>query len=135
MRPAIGSSACSPAACTRCPRRAGRRSPGRRSDQTGPTAADSPSATSVPATTSGDESRTGSLGRLAAMDAWPAPQVPALPGAGLPLRLHDTATGSTRTIDVGAEARLYVCGITPYDATHLGHAATYVAFDLVQRAW
>jgi L-cysteine:1D-myo-inositol 2-amino-2-deoxy-alpha-D-glucopyranoside ligase len=69
------------------------------------------------------------------MDAWPAPQVPALPGAGLPLRLHDTATESTRTIDVGAEARLYVCGITPYDATHLGHAATYVAFDLVQRAW
>jgi L-cysteine:1D-myo-inositol 2-amino-2-deoxy-alpha-D-glucopyranoside ligase len=32
-------------------------------------------------------------------------------------------------------ARLYVCGITPYDATHLGHAATYVTFDLVQRAW
>ncbi len=32
-------------------------------------------------------------------------------------------------------ARLYVCGITPYDATHLGHAATYVAFDLLHRAW
>ena len=30
---------------------------------------------------------------------------------------------------------MYVCGITPYDATHLGHAATYVAFDLVQRVW
>jgi L-cysteine:1D-myo-inositol 2-amino-2-deoxy-alpha-D-glucopyranoside ligase len=30
---------------------------------------------------------------------------------------------------------MYVCGITPYDATHLGHAATYVAFDLVNRAW
>jgi L-cysteine:1D-myo-inositol 2-amino-2-deoxy-alpha-D-glucopyranoside ligase len=30
---------------------------------------------------------------------------------------------------------MYVCGITPYDATHLGHAATYVAFDLVHRAW
>jgi L-cysteine:1D-myo-inositol 2-amino-2-deoxy-alpha-D-glucopyranoside ligase len=30
---------------------------------------------------------------------------------------------------------MYVCGITPYDATHLGHAATYVAFDLVQRMW
>jgi len=28
-----------------------------------------------------------------------------------------------------------VCGITPYDATHLGHAATYLAFDLLQRAW
>ena len=26
---------------------------------------------------------------------------------------------------------MYVCGITPYDATHLGHAATYLTFDLV----
>jgi L-cysteine:1D-myo-inositol 2-amino-2-deoxy-alpha-D-glucopyranoside ligase len=32
-------------------------------------------------------------------------------------------------------ARIYVCGITPYDATHIGHAATYTAFDLVQRVW
>ena len=35
----------------------------------------------------------------------------------------------------GATARMYVCGITPYDATHLGHAATYLAFDLVNRIW
>ena len=33
----------------------------------------------------------------------------------------------------GPVARMYVCGITPYDATHLGHAATYLTFDLVQR--
>ncbi len=32
-------------------------------------------------------------------------------------------------------ARLYVCGITPYDATHLGHANTYIGFDLLNRAW
>ena len=32
-------------------------------------------------------------------------------------------------------ARMYVCGITPYDATHLGHAATYLAFDLINRMW
>lgn len=30
---------------------------------------------------------------------------------------------------------MYVCGITPYDATHIGHAATYIAFDLLYRAW
>jgi L-cysteine:1D-myo-inositol 2-amino-2-deoxy-alpha-D-glucopyranoside ligase len=30
---------------------------------------------------------------------------------------------------------MYVCGITPYDAAHLGHAATYIAFDLLHRAW
>ena len=69
------------------------------------------------------------------MHAWPAPDVPALPGEGLPLRLHDTATGEVRPTAPGPEARIYVCGITPYDATHMGHAATYVAFDLVQRVW
>lgn len=39
------------------------------------------------------------------------------------------------TLTPGPVARIYVCGITPYDATHLGHAATYNAFDLVQRVW
>ena len=69
------------------------------------------------------------------MQPWSAPDVPTLPGTGLPLRLHDTATGEVRPTDPGPTARMYVCGITPYDATHLGHAATYVAFDLVQRVW
>jgi L-cysteine:1D-myo-inositol 2-amino-2-deoxy-alpha-D-glucopyranoside ligase len=67
--------------------------------------------------------------------SWPAPFVPALPGRGLPLRLHDTATGEIRPTAPGPVATMYVCGITPYDATHIGHAATYVAFDLVHRAW
>jgi len=39
------------------------------------------------------------------------------------------------TSEPDGAARLYVCGITPYDATHLGHAATYVGFDLLNRAW
>ncbi len=69
------------------------------------------------------------------MDAWPSPTVPALPGSGLPLRLFDTASRQLITTTPGHTARMYVCGITPYDATHLGHAATYVAFDLVNRAW
>ncbi len=50
------------------------------------------------------------------------------------MRVHDTATGLLTTLDPGPVARLYVCGITPYDATHLGHAATYVTFDLLIRA-
>jgi L-cysteine:1D-myo-inositol 2-amino-2-deoxy-alpha-D-glucopyranoside ligase len=49
--------------------------------------------------------------------------------------VFDTATGSLRLAAPGGTARMYVCGITPYDATHLGHAATYLAFDLVQRVW
>ena len=69
------------------------------------------------------------------MHAWPAPDVPDLPGTGLPLRLHDTATGEVRPTAPGPTARMYVCGITPYDATHIGHAATYVTFDLVHRVW
>jgi L-cysteine:1D-myo-inositol 2-amino-2-deoxy-alpha-D-glucopyranoside ligase len=69
------------------------------------------------------------------MHAWPASDVPALPGTGRALRLHDTSTGGLVTVDPGPVARIYVCGITPYDATHIGHAATYNAFDLVQRVW
>ncbi len=50
--------------------------------------------------------------------------------------MHDSATAGLRpSVPASGTARLYVCGITPYDATHLGHAATYVAFDLLQRAW
>jgi L-cysteine:1D-myo-inositol 2-amino-2-deoxy-alpha-D-glucopyranoside ligase len=69
------------------------------------------------------------------MRAWPSTAVPLLPGAGDQLRLHDTATGMIRQTEPGPTATMYACGITPYDATHLGHAATYLVFDLVQRVW
>jgi L-cysteine:1D-myo-inositol 2-amino-2-deoxy-alpha-D-glucopyranoside ligase len=69
------------------------------------------------------------------MDSWPAPSVPQLPGPGRGLRLYDTAARAVRATEPGPTAGMYVCGITPYDATHLGHAATYLAFDLVQRVW
>ncbi|MDT0269921.1 cysteine--1-D-myo-inosityl 2-amino-2-deoxy-alpha-D-glucopyranoside ligase [Streptomyces sp. DSM 44915] len=69
------------------------------------------------------------------MYAWPASKVPDLPGQSPDLRLHDTSRGALVTVSPGPVARLYVCGITPYDATHMGHAATYTAFDLVQRIW
>jgi L-cysteine:1D-myo-inositol 2-amino-2-deoxy-alpha-D-glucopyranoside ligase len=69
------------------------------------------------------------------MQSWSTPDVPRLPGSGLPLRLYDTATDEVRPTAPGATAGMYVCGITPYDATHLGHAATYLAFDLVNRLW
>jgi L-cysteine:1D-myo-inositol 2-amino-2-deoxy-alpha-D-glucopyranoside ligase len=69
------------------------------------------------------------------MRAWPGPDLPALPVPGPGVELHDTASrGLVRTRPAGA-ATMYVCGITPYDATHMGHAATYVAFDLLNRAW
>ncbi len=70
------------------------------------------------------------------MRAWTSPDVPRIDlGAADPVRVHDSATGSAQTSDPSGAARMYVCGITPYDATHIGHAATYVAFDLLNRAW
>jgi L-cysteine:1D-myo-inositol 2-amino-2-deoxy-alpha-D-glucopyranoside ligase len=67
--------------------------------------------------------------------SWTVPTPAALPGRGRDLRLFDTATGEVRPTTPGQQARLYVCGITPYDATHIGHAFTYVTFDIVQRVW
>ena len=50
------------------------------------------------------------------------------------LRLHDTLSGAVRDFTpVGTEVKLYVCGVTPYDTAHLGHAFTYVAFDTLVR--
>ncbi|GAA3167633.1 cysteine--1-D-myo-inosityl 2-amino-2-deoxy-alpha-D-glucopyranoside ligase [Blastococcus jejuensis] len=69
------------------------------------------------------------------MLAWPAPLLPTLPGTGPVLKLHDTARGEVVPTSPDRTARMYVCGITPYDATHLGHAATYLAFDLINRMW
>jgi L-cysteine:1D-myo-inositol 2-amino-2-deoxy-alpha-D-glucopyranoside ligase len=69
------------------------------------------------------------------MQTWQSVSVPRVPGAPRPLRLFDTATREIRPTAPGPVATMYVCGITPYDATHLGHAATYLAFDLVHRVW
>lgn len=69
------------------------------------------------------------------MESWPRPVVPSLGPGGRPVRVRDTASGELRPTAPGEVARLYVCGITPYDATHMGHAATYLAFDTLVRAW
>ena len=72
------------------------------------------------------------------MRAWTAPEIPTLAVTGPEVALHDTASGTLTPVvpeDAGRGATLYVCGITPYDATHIGHAATYVGFDLLNRAW
>ncbi len=50
-------------------------------------------------------------------------------------RLYDSSTDSLLEARTDGVASLYVCGITPYDATHLGHAATYLGFDTLVRLW
>ncbi len=76
------------------------------------------------------------------MESWSTPFIPVVPpvpdDAGIPdrLRVFDTPTGKLKPVGpLQGTARMYVCGITPYDATHLGHANTYVTFDLLQRTW
>lgn len=56
-----------------------------------------------------------------------------MPGDGPGLRLTDTAGGRSTVVATAGDVGVYVCGITPYDATHLGHAATYLAYDLAVR--
>ena len=67
------------------------------------------------------------------MKSWPSPSIPPLPGHAPRVVVLDTATGTKVPAARGEQATLYVCGITPYDATHMGHAATYVTFDLLGR--
>jgi len=69
------------------------------------------------------------------MDSWRAVSLPSLPGRGPEPYVHDTATGELVQAAAGPTATMYACGITPYDATHIGHAATFLAWDLLVRAW
>jgi L-cysteine:1D-myo-inositol 2-amino-2-deoxy-alpha-D-glucopyranoside ligase len=69
------------------------------------------------------------------MRTWSTPHIPVLPVTGPEVSLFDARSGALVETSPEGSARLYVCGITPYDATHIGHAATYLAFDLLNRAW
>ena len=51
----------------------------------------------------------------------------------MPMRLYDTARRAVVPFEPGPTVTMYTCGITPYDATHLGHATVYVTYDVLQR--
>jgi len=61
---------------------------------------------------------------------WPSIYVPPMDISLPPLRME---TSSGERIFGASQTLMYVCGITPYDSTHLGHAATYLTFDLINR--
>lgn len=69
------------------------------------------------------------------MRSWPTVYIPDLPDRfELPqLSLFDSSGAALKVVPKQDTYRIYVCGITPYDATHLGHAATYLTFDLIIR--
>jgi cysteinyl-tRNA synthetase len=55
------------------------------------------------------------------------------PGILAPVRLYDEGSGELRDVEIRSRMSIYVCGITPYDSSHLGHAFTYVHFDVLVR--
>jgi L-cysteine:1D-myo-inositol 2-amino-2-deoxy-alpha-D-glucopyranoside ligase len=69
------------------------------------------------------------------MNSWPDVSIPdTFKPQELPaLSLYDTASSRSKALKQKNLYRMYVCGITPYDATHMGHAATYLTFDLINR--
>lgn len=71
--------------------------------------------------------------RLSLMNAWPSISITPFKSFNFPqLKIKDSNKGEV-AVNSNVTFRMYVCGITPYDATHLGHAATYLAFDLINR--
>lgn len=69
------------------------------------------------------------------MQPWREVNVPTLDLPPVDFQVFDSKSDKLRAIASTGVAKLYVCGITPYDATHMGHAATYVAFDTLNRFW
>ena len=69
------------------------------------------------------------------MNSWNEVAIPSLASTlNFPtLSLTNSSTGGKEPLQSKPLYRMYVCGITPYDATHLGHAATYLTFDLINR--
>ena len=64
---------------------------------------------------------------------WPELYVPGMSQALPALKMKSTYGEKIFSSDPINPIRMYVCGITPYDSTHLGHAATYITFDLIHR--
>ena len=74
-----------------------------------------------------------SLSEVDILKNWPKVYLPPINDLKFPpLKLHDSYSGLYEYSKSG-KFRMYVCGITPYDSTHLGHAATYLSFDLINR--
>ena len=69
------------------------------------------------------------------MQPWSDVSVPMLNLPPVEFQVFDSKSDKLKPLPSAGIAKLYVCGITPYDATHMGHAATYVAFDTLNRFW
>ena len=69
------------------------------------------------------------------MQPWAEVEIPRLPTTLPAPNIFDSQSEQLSQLPTDRDGTIYVCGITPYDATHMGHAATYVAFDTLIRFW
>jgi len=49
------------------------------------------------------------------------------------MKLQDTLTNSEKILGITKEIRIYLCGVTVYDESHIGHARTIIVFDVLRR--
>src|SRR5579875_1218104 len=63
----------------------------------------------------------------------PEPAATVRVGNEAPMQLYCTAQQAVVPFEPGPVVTMYTCGITPYDSAHLGHAATYLTYDVLQR--
>ncbi len=49
------------------------------------------------------------------------------------MMIFDTLSGNEKQLEISAKVRIYVCGVTVYDESHIGHARTIIVFDVIQR--
>ena len=47
--------------------------------------------------------------------------------------IFDTLSGNEKQLEISAKVRMYICGVTVYDESHIGHARTIIVFDVIQR--
>jgi len=49
------------------------------------------------------------------------------------MKLKDTLSNSEQELDISKKVRIYLCGVTVYDESHIGHARTIIVFDVLRK--
>ena len=49
------------------------------------------------------------------------------------MKIQDTLSGNEKEVDITKKVRIYLCGVTVYDVSHIGHARTIIVFDTLRR--
>jgi cysteinyl-tRNA synthetase len=49
------------------------------------------------------------------------------------MKLQDTLSKSEQEVDISKKVKIYLCGVTVYDESHIGHARTIIVFDVLRK--